>query len=256
MLFRENTNMGRSAWPFSSYCSWMLNVNLGGCDVSVFLTCKSQSKSVLTKFLQYDKPFRQKCIVTHSLSSLTAQITERWIMRCRWSSAALRLMLLLFCLHGARRRVNQDQWMNISSHSWCSGECEQHLYKVQVSSGECVCSYRPGDAVMYGEDARRGDWAGGVKSWDREEEDGNGVGGSCVGWVKGRWAHRQLRTTDLSKPTYRDSVIASLLGTVRRGRNRGYDTCLKITTGLLELKTRSVWVRMENEHKKHAGNRL
>lgn len=64
-------------------------------------------------------------------------------------------------------------------------------------------------------------------------------------------AHRQLRTTDLSKPTYRGSVIASLLGTVRRGRN--HDTFKKITMGLLELKTRSAWVRVENEHEKHAG---
>lgn len=45
-------------------------------------------------------------------------------------------------------------------------------------------------------------------SWDGEEEDGSGE--VCVGWVKGRWGHRQLTTTDLSKPTYLDSVIASL----------------------------------------------
>lgn len=88
-----------------------------------------------------------------------------------------------------------------------------------------------------------------------EEGGGWGWGGLC------RLGKRQVGTQTaendrLSKPTYRGSVIASLLGTVRRGRNRGYDTCLKITMGLLELKTRSVWVRMENEHEKHAGNGL
>lgn len=30
---------------------------------------------------------------------------------------------------------------------------------------------------------------------------------------------------NLSNPTYLNSVIASLLWTVQRGRNRGYDTC-------------------------------
>lgn len=50
-----------------------------------------------------------------------------------------------------------------------------------------------------------------------------------LGWGRRWWGWRGLcswgqRQTDLSKPTYLLCVIASLLGTVGRGRNRGYDT--------------------------------
>lgn len=64
------------------------------------------------------------------------------------------------------------------------------------------------------------------------EEEEQGDCGFVWGWgrLKGRWVHRRQGTTSLSKPTYLVSLIASLLGTVPRGRNRGYDTIYRITT--------------------------
>lgn len=59
-----------------------------------------------------------------------------------------------------------------------------------------------------------------------EEEEGLGV--------SVRLAEREVGTqTNLSKPTYLDSLIASLLGTVSGGKNCGYVTGFKTHYGLV-----------------------
>lgn len=62
------------------------------------------------------------------------------------------------------------------------------------------------------------------RRWEKEEEGsvgrlGGGVGGVCVRLRLAirQVAHRQLGTTNLLKPTYLDSVIASLLGECGEG---------------------------------------
>lgn len=88
-------------------------------------------------------------------------------------------------------------------------ERERGLDAVQVSTGECVCRSR----------AHRCRWSG--TGWGGGGEPAGGRAGCelCLkaGGHAGFW-------TKPSKPTYLDCVIASLSGTVWKGRNRGYDT--------------------------------
>lgn len=159
-----------------------------------------------------------------------------WLSESTWSSAAVSQMYMW-----------KSEWGSVDEHF------QPFLVEQESVSGRFagVCSYRPGDAVkcwLPRQEGRRG------SQHEVLKEEGGGEWEEGVVCVRmslaiGKVAHRQLGTTNLLKPTYLDCVIASLLGRVWRGRNRGYDTCLKSHCGLVRAQN-SITVRMENEHQK------